>query len=199
MILMNEGGEGKLNTNLNYLLEQFGMSVQADSVVRTSFFKYLHPKEAYVSHGNLSKDFTRLARGMGKASKPGKGGYADKYADKDTKEEKDDGSGLSFVYAYGASLLTQKPAFPLLSTGPVSYPTNRPVVSAYQDRNGGRLLVGGSVKMFEDEFIDKEDNSKVLDGMLKFLTKPLQEAEISDNPGREENSITEYYRTPDTS
>jgi len=75
----------------------------------------------------------------------------------------------------------------------VSYPTNRPIVSAYTDQqSGGKLLVCGSVKMFDDEFLDKEDNSKVWDGMMRFLTKPAQEAEISDNPGREDNSITEY-------
>ncbi len=56
-VLMNEGGESKLNTNINYLLEQFGMSVNSDSVVRTSFFKYLHPKEAFISNGIVSKDF----------------------------------------------------------------------------------------------------------------------------------------------
>lgn len=56
-IILNEGGEAKLNTNINYLLEQFGISCNADSVVRTSYYKYLHPKETYISHGVLSKDF----------------------------------------------------------------------------------------------------------------------------------------------
>jgi intraflagellar transport protein 52 len=51
---MNEGGENKLNTNINYLLEQFGISVNADSVIRTSYFKYLHPKEAFISNGVVS-------------------------------------------------------------------------------------------------------------------------------------------------
>lgn len=200
LVMMNEGGEGKLNTNINYLLEQFGISCQADCVVRTSFFKYLHPKEAYISHGNLSKDFTRLARGLGKQQKAGKGGYAEKYAEKDKTEDKDDGSGLNIVYAYGASLVTKKPAFPILSTGPVSYPTNRPILSAYTDRkSGGKLLVSGSVKMFDDEFIEKEENSKVLDGMLKFLTATDHEVEIADNTNKEESSISEYHRTPNTS
>lgn len=56
-VMMNEGGENKLNTNINYLLEQFGMSVNSDAVVRTSFFKYLHPKEAYISNGVVTQDF----------------------------------------------------------------------------------------------------------------------------------------------
>ena len=107
MVLLNEGGETRLNTNINYLLEQFGMSVNSDTVVRTSFFKYLHPKEAFISHGNLSHDFTRLSKGQSKKTDLGGGGYADKYRDKDPKSDaKDDGSGLNYVYAYGASLAT---------------------------------------------------------------------------------------------
>jgi len=47
-------------------------------------------------------------------------------------------------------------------------------MSAYTDnQSGGRLLVLGSTRMFEDEFLDKEDNTKALDGMLKFLTRPI--------------------------
>lgn len=33
-------------TNLNYLLEEFGIAVNADCVVRAAHYKYLHPKEA---------------------------------------------------------------------------------------------------------------------------------------------------------
>lgn len=101
------------------------MSVNADSVVRTSYYKYLHPKEAYISNGIVSKDFVRIAKGMAKAkeAKRGGGNYADKYADK-----QDDGESnalnLNIVYSYGSSLMTQKPAIPLMTTGPVSYPSN---------------------------------------------------------------------------
>lgn len=83
--------------------------------------------------------------------------------------------------------MTQKPAFPILTTGPVSYPANRPIMAAYTDnQSGGRLLVLGSTWMFEDEFIDKEDNTKALDGMLKFLTWPIQEVHLSDNTGKDD-------------
>lgn len=42
--MLGEGGEGRYGTNINYLLEQFGMAVNSDSVVRTVYYKYLHPK-----------------------------------------------------------------------------------------------------------------------------------------------------------
>ena len=41
------------------MLEQLGISVNSDSVIRKSFFKYLHPKEAYVSSGILKNELVR--------------------------------------------------------------------------------------------------------------------------------------------
>ena len=46
LLLLTEGGEGRLGTNVNYLLEDFGISVNADCVLRTVHQKYMHPKEA---------------------------------------------------------------------------------------------------------------------------------------------------------
>ena len=59
VILMAEGGETKLNTNVNAMLEQVGISVNSDSVVRKSFHKYLHPKEAFVGNGCLSEQLVK--------------------------------------------------------------------------------------------------------------------------------------------
>ena len=140
---------------------------------------------------------------MGRADNTGKGrgGYADAYKEKENDDPKLKQGSLDFVYPYGATLNIQKPAFPILSTGPVSYPTNRPILAAYQDQNrGGRLLVLGSVRFLDDEFCDKECNSKVIDGMLRFLTRAPETSEIKDAVrSKEENGISEYHRTPDTS
>ncbi len=35
MLLLGEGGESKLGTNVNYLIEEYGVSVNSDCVVRT--------------------------------------------------------------------------------------------------------------------------------------------------------------------
>jgi len=38
-------------------LEDYGIIVHADSVVRTTYYyKYLHPKEVFISHGVLQPD-----------------------------------------------------------------------------------------------------------------------------------------------
>ena len=59
LVLLGEGGESKNNTNINFLLEQFNISVNSDSVVRTMYHNYHHPKECFVSHGMVNKEFLR--------------------------------------------------------------------------------------------------------------------------------------------
>ena len=79
-------------------------------------------------------------------------------------DAKHDNAGLSFVYPYGSTLNVQKPAFPLLSSGPISYPMNRPLCATYVHAKSktGKVVVLGSVKLVDDEFLEKEDNPKLV-------------------------------------
>ena len=63
LVVMNEGGEQKMNTNINAMLEQFGIFVNVDAVIRKAFYKYLHPKEAFIGNGVLNKELVRVAKG----------------------------------------------------------------------------------------------------------------------------------------
>ena len=63
MLMMAEGGEQKSNTNINAMLEQVGISVNSDSVIRKTFHKYLHPKEAFVGNGCLNEELVKSAHG----------------------------------------------------------------------------------------------------------------------------------------
>ena len=66
------------------------------------------------------------------------------------------------MYPFGATLNVVKPAVPVLSTGTVSLPVNRPVCAFHAAKRGqGKLVVIGSVHMFCDQYFDKEENSKV--------------------------------------
>ena len=48
---------------------------------------------------------------------------------------------------------------------------DRPVLALYQHPSGGgKLAVLGSAAMMSDSYIDKEDNSRVKDVILSFLT-----------------------------
>ena len=159
---MQEGGEAKQNTNINAMLEQVGISVNTDSVIRKSFYKYLHPKEAFIGNGCLNKELVRVARGEAKQGTKKEGKYAKRYRDtKDDLAERDENGGLKFVYPYGATLNVRKPSVPLLSSGPISFPPNRPVSAFYTSQKRGKLFVTGSMKFFEDNFFEKEDNQKI--------------------------------------
>ena len=53
-VCANEGGDPRNNTNINDVTKKFGIMVNSDCVVRTSFYKYFHPKEAYIHNGVLN-------------------------------------------------------------------------------------------------------------------------------------------------
>jgi intraflagellar transport protein 52 len=127
-------------------------------VVRTHFHKYHHPKECLITNGVVNRGVARFA---GKDVGPIV-----------VNDDEFDNQCLSFVYPYGATLNVMAPAIPIFSTGSVSFPLNRPVCAVYQDRKGkgGKIAVVGSVAMFADNFVEKEDNGKVRDLILAFLT-----------------------------
>ena len=83
-----------------------------------------------------------------------------------------DAQSLSFLYPHGATLNVARPATAVLSTGSVSFPQDRPVLALYQHpaAPAGKLAVLGSAALLSDQYIEKEDNSRVKDVILSFLT-----------------------------
>jgi len=127
------------------MLEQVGISVNTDSVIRKTFHKYLHPKEAFIGNGCLNEELVKAANGTknDETNKPGK--FSKKYRDtKDELANRDENGGLKFVYPYGATINARKPSHPILSSGPISFPANRPVAAFYMSTRGGKLFVIGS-------------------------------------------------------
>lgn len=125
LVCMSEGGESQAGTNINYLLEELGIAVNADAVVRTAHYKYLHPKEALITDGVLNR---ALLTAAGASSKGAAHRSADPEATLDVSADSDTGGkGLDFVYPYGCTLSVQQPAVPILSTGKISYPMQRPL------------------------------------------------------------------------
>jgi len=181
-ILMGEGGEEEFGTNINYLLEEFGISVNNDCVVRTVHYKYLHPKECLITDGVLNREINNHG-GKG-ASKAGANGDA-------LGEE----SSLHYVVPYGATLTVQKPAISVLSSGNIAYPINRPIC-ALNNKDSGRIAVLGAGAMFEDVWLDKEDNSKIMDFLFRWLT-PGSRIQLYDLDA-EEPDVAEYQNLPDT-
>ncbi|KAK3710183.1 hypothetical protein QZH41_010581 [Actinostola sp. cb2023] len=178
LVLMGEGGEARFDTNINFLLEDYGIMVNNDSVVRTVYYKYFHPKEALVSNGVLNRcvhayDCDHVFSRISNVSVPEINRAAGKYVPGTSEAESTefgnayknllfDCRSLTFIYPYGATLNVIKPATAVLSTGSVSFPLNRPVCGFHSSKNTkGKLAVLGSVHMFTDQYLDKEENTKV--------------------------------------
>eukprot|EP00916_Digyalum_oweni_P024769 GHVL01040925.1.p1 GENE.GHVL01040925.1~~GHVL01040925.1.p1 ORF type:complete len:132 (+),score=10.28 GHVL01040925.1:223-618(+) len=53
LFLVSEGGEKKLATNVNYLFEEYGIAVNPDAVIRTSYYKYFHPKVCVIANNMI--------------------------------------------------------------------------------------------------------------------------------------------------
>ncbi|CAG9461231.1 unnamed protein product [Pedinophyceae sp. YPF-701] len=162
LVLLREGGEAAAGTNINYFLEEYGMSVNDDVVIRASHAKYLHPKEVLIADGVVNRAVvTCTARSRRKETA--------RDADEDAPEDAPE-RDLTFVYPRGATVNVQKPAVPLLSTGKVSYPTRRPVAAAWQAPGGrGKIAVVGSADLLSDDWLDKEENSRVMDFLFRWM------------------------------
>merc|ERR1711998_26659 len=152
MVMLGDGGEAKNGTNINFFLEENGINVNEDAVVRTVYYKYHHPKEVYIGNGVVNREINRQC-GKRSGKDPVKAGKESSVISKD--------HSLAFVYPYGASLGVQKPAFPILSSGHIAFPLNRPVVAACQ--MAGRLLVLGSMHIVHDAWVEEQENGKLMD------------------------------------
>jgi intraflagellar transport protein 52 len=195
IILLGEGGESKYPTNVNYLLEEYGIMINNDAVVRTAFYKYHHPKECGINNGILCQDIFRLTSSGTRGKENTNNKTLNLEATKVVQTSVEDGTGpqLPFVYPYGATLSVQKPAGPVLSSGPISYPLNRPLAAACEVGKG-RLFVMGSVRIFDDDYIDHESNSTLLNLVIKWC---MRQNDL-DLTGGSYPELEEYHYIPDT-
>ena len=89
----------------------------------------------------------------------------------------------------------RKPSYPILSSGPISFPPNRPVAAFHVSPKRGKLLVVGSIQIFADEFFEKEDNQKIQEAFFKWL---LTDKEVAfERHIKDDNDISEYAHVPD--
>uniref|UniRef100_A0A8C9Z920 Intraflagellar transport 52 homolog (Chlamydomonas) n=1 Tax=Sander lucioperca TaxID=283035 RepID=A0A8C9Z920_SANLU len=167
LVMLGEGGEMKYDTNINFLLEEFGIMVN---------------NEALVSNGVLNREISRAA------GKVVTGNIEDENVGNNAQ-------ALTFVYPYGATLSVMKPAVAVLSTGSVCFPLNRPVLAFHRGKEAGKLAVLGSCHMFSDQYIDKEENSKIMDVVLQWLMADNIQLNQID---AEDPEITDYTMLPDT-
>lgn len=200
--LSAEGGEEKTGGNMNNLLKPYGMSCQSDSVLRTVYYKYLHPKEVFVSHGVLQPALVAnkhlVISGKRKTKR-------DKLSGEELKASTANGGGISFVYPRGGTLGVRRPARAVLSTGAISYPIHRTVCAAWEGKAPAdaplraprpRVVCLGAAEMFADDWLDKEENNIVMDLLFKWLCRDAEApslvaaASSSDSKPAKDRGIT---------
>ncbi|KAL1529370.1 hypothetical protein AB1Y20_000322 [Prymnesium parvum] len=192
LITLGEGGEGAFGTNVNYFTEEYGMAFNSDAVLRTVYYKYLHPKEVHIANGVINRQINVAAGKRGTAPSPA-GAISTSAAQ----------SSLAFAYPYGASLAVQKPAFPVLSSGHLAFPLNRPVCALWQAKSArapgmapGRLCLVGSSYVFHDDWLDKDENAKLVDVLIRWL---MGAEDVKMNPtDADEPDISDYHHLPDS-
>jgi intraflagellar transport protein 52 len=59
LILFADGGDRQSGCNMSQFLKEYGIEANHDSVLRSVFYKYLHPKEVFIAEGVLVPDVAR--------------------------------------------------------------------------------------------------------------------------------------------
>ena len=80
----------------------------------------------------------------------------------------------SIVYPEGITLrfAQNSTAVTILSSGPETFPTNRPIAMAWeQPSTGGRVVAVGSSSIFSDGFLKKEGNGQMCNAIFQYLLK----------------------------
>lgn len=171
MVMSGDGGDKKQRTNLNSFLSQYGVELGNNSVIRTNYYKYYHPKEVLISNGVVQEDFIRCANGEAKKSKKGKALINQMESERDPEIQEDTFGGFTFLYPFGTSLTVKSPAVAVLTSGTVSYPVNEALLAYYLSEGGGKLFAIGSWRIFSDGYFDKEENEKLINFVLENVVQ----------------------------
>ncbi|XP_053975142.1 intraflagellar transport protein 52 homolog [Hylaeus volcanicus] len=175
LVMLGEGGEKRSNTNVNFLLEEFGIMVNNDSVIRMSYSQTMHPKECLISQGMSNKSIFSKSH--------------NEYID------------LAFLYPYGATLNVAQPSIVALSSGSVAVPTNRPICAYhYSEASGSKLLVLGSSRMLTDTYIEKEKNDLLREMIFDFFESKeivAKESQMDDVDFWEYNFVPDITQQAD--
>ena len=87
-----------------------------------------------------------------------------------------------------------KPAVPILSSGFIAYPLNRPLAACYTKKGAGRILVFGTCTIFDDKWLEEEENAKLQEILFKWLLGDWNLDQID----AESWDLSDYHYLPNT-
>ena len=89
------------------------------------------------------------------------------------REDDDDDCPLKILYPFGQSIdidPKKQNISTLFTSGKIAFPMNRPLCAVTTSKSTkGKLCVLGSINFLDNSYIDKEENMKVVDGLIKWL------------------------------
>lgn len=166
LILLTEGNPSD-TCNINILLEIFGITPNIDSLIRTHYYKYFHPKECFIGDSQINSSLNK---------------------------EKIE---IQLVYPFGCTMSVNKPSVVAFTSGSASFPVDRPLGALYYDeKNNGRLAAIGSGHLFSDKYIDQENNDKLREMLMEFLTS--QESVYFAPSDHDDMDLIDHHIVPET-
>lgn len=233
LVMFGDGHGGQYSYLNKVLDEWTGTTLNEDCVIRTVLHKYLHPKEVCVTNGVVNRAINKAAgKTIPGAASPyaaqvtaesfgrgpmtslnrttGAGGtklgqttLMQQMQAAPEEEPEEEATSVVFVYPNGLTFNTARPSIPILSSGFMAYPLNRPVAVVWESpkvvehlgrKKQGKLMLIGSAQIFDDAWISKEENEKLTTVLFDYLTHKLQLNQID----ADEPDISDYHYLPDT-
>ncbi|KAI4468714.1 ngd5/osm-6/ift52 [Holotrichia oblita] len=140
LVLLAESNQDD-TSNINILLEEYGIIPNMDCLIRTHYYKYFHPKECYISDISINTSLNK------------------------------DKASFNIVYPFGCTMNVNKPGVVAFTSGSTTFPVDRPLGALYYNQNtGGRLIAIGTGHMFADKYLDQEKNEPFREMVFEFLT-----------------------------
>ncbi|CBH16719.1 intraflagellar transport protein component,putative [Trypanosoma brucei gambiense DAL972] len=111
-------------------------------------------------------------------------------------------TNLTFVYPHGLSFNVNRSAVPILSSGFMAYPLNRPIAVVWENsdeaehngrRKRGKLLLVGTGLLLEDSWLGKEENELLSTVLFDYMNHHIKLNQID----ADEPDITDYHHVPD--
>lgn len=136
--MANEAADKSVFQNYNAFLANFDIRLHNDVVIRSNYYKYFHPKEAFITNGELNRDITKFVNSETGREET----VARKYMVADEMDEDQNETCISFVYPYGCTLSTKGNAISLLTTGTVCLPSGATILALNKHKQGGIIVCG---------------------------------------------------------
>ncbi|CDI83689.1 hypothetical protein, conserved [Eimeria acervulina] len=186
------GGSGNSSTNVNFLLEEMGLSLAADSVVavmppapQQQQRGINHPREVVLQQHQLVGEKLQQEMQQQQNGANGMGGS--------------NGSGGNvFVYPYGSTVYVQAPAVPLLCSSNCCNPCQRPLIGAAAAAGGGVVIASGSSQLLRDTYLNLYSNTELVHLLVQLLLGRVALHKLQPSTGEAAAAISKYTRQADT-